>query len=327
MKRTLRGSLVLAATLCLALVPGCRKEPESKSEHEVVDEALAGLARSGFNAEFDNSLAVLSTIIEQTENRGLAYRAILERSRALLDLFLAALTSRDAKLFEHLHALLKMQLDGDPLSARSFQQVAQALLESFRVLEREAGAFPEVHDKAEALASLSLGLQGVLFREKQAYFKGRDAVARHASLRYLDDFLAVRDLIHETLERTDGPQKNWQNVVLTVVGRTCPNPAAAYVSTLCRASNPVDAEQFCFTDFNEIPEDRRNNGSPILASKCTMEISAGTKAAGLAAVTAWYDRAFDQLNNDEQLRPGLRNVLAPMASRRLKAYEALKLFF
>lgn len=327
MRRAGYALIVSAVFFCTAgLASGCRK-PAKKSEHQVVEEALERLARVGFTAEFEQSLAVVQAVIEQTEDRRLAFRAILERTRALLDLLVVAIATGDEQHFQRLHSMLSMQLDGDPMAPRNFQLVAQSLLESFRVLEREAGSFPEVHDQAAAMAEFCVGLQGILFREKQGYFRGRDSVARHAELRYLDDFSAVRDLIHETLIRTDGPQKNWQNVILTVVGRVCPNPAAAYVSTVCQAESPLMAEEFCLTDFTEMSESRRKSGLAILTAGCKVQHEAGTSLTGLAAVRAFYDTSFDQLKTDEHLRAGLHDTLAPMASRRLEAYEALRVFF
>jgi hypothetical protein len=286
------------------------------------------LAKADFGKEFEKCLAVLETLPEQTDDKAVIFGARLARAQALLELSLAAQLTGSKALTEQLKIALGLQLDGELLLPRNYQIVAQVLLEEFRLVARETAGTPTLQRQAAALALYTVGLQGILFRAKAEYFKGRDAVAAIPELAYFDHLSAVRDLMVETIDRADGPDGNWQNVVLTVVGRVCPRAAARYVMQLCTAVDlTTESEEYCHPDFRKIPAGRQAQGRGLLAHTCApREVDDGS-LLGLAAVKAYYEPAFQSLLTDNSgLRPTLKQAVQKMANRREVAYEALSVF-
>jgi len=306
---------------------GCSKEQPPGAE-EVLARTRGQLARADFGSEFEKNLAILATLPEQTDDKSVVFGARLTRARALLDLALAAQLTGSEERTEQLKIALGLQLDGELTHPRNYQIVAQTLLEEFRLIARETAGSPEVSAQAEALALYCMGLQGILFRAKADYFKGRDAVAAIPELAYLDRLAAARDLIVETLDRTDGPDANWQNVVLTVVGRVCPRAAAQYIMRVCTATDlSVSSEEYCYPDFRKIPAGRQAQGRGFLAHTCFPSEKEDGALLGLAAIKAYYDPAFESLlADDSALRPTLRQAVQKMANRREEAYAALSVF-
>ncbi len=320
--RTAAAALPLLLVVLLTLAAGCRKEAVPPSPEQVLAATLEKLAGADFGPDFDAALELLDTLPKQVEDKAVSLPALLARDLALLDLFLTVQLGGDAALYERLKEHLGLQLDGAATDPRNYQICAQALLERFRLVEREAAGLPEVQARARALGLLTNGIQGILFRSKHYYFEGRDAVRAIPELRYLDQVLAARDLVVETLVRGDGVEKNWQNIALTVFGRVCPKAAARYVSMLCTAESPIEpAEEFCHTDLAKIPPTRRARGEGFLGRFCS---TAEDGPVGLDALKAYYDPAFDAALADAAgLRPALRNVMADLAARKDEAYAAL----
>lgn len=319
------SSFVLALSVVAA--SGCSKE-RPPGAAEVLAQARAELAGADFGQKFEKNLAILATLPDQTEDRPVILGARLTRAQALLDLLLAAQLTRSEELTEQLKVALGLQLDGELVHPRNYQIVAQTLLEEFRLVARESAEAPELKRNAEALALYTMGLQGILFRAKADYFKGRDAVAAIPELAYLDHLAAVRDLIVETLDRSQGPDANWQNIVLTVIGRVCPRASARYLVRLCTATDLSDqSEEFCHADFRKIPAGRQAMGRGLLAHTCfPQEVDDGSRL-GLAALKAYYEPAFARLlADDSTLRPTLKQAVQRKANRREEAYDALSVF-
>ncbi len=317
--------VLLAITLASSF--GCAKD-DPPGAADLLAKARQQLTQADFGQEFDRCLAILATLPDQTDDKATVMGARLTRARALLELMLAAQLTGSQELTEQLKTALGLQLDGDLTHPRNYQILAQALLEEFRLVARESGSSPEAQRQAEALALYTMGLQGILFRSKADYFKGRDAVAAFPELAYLDNLSAVRDLIAETLDRDQGPEANWQNVVLTVIGRVCPTQAARYIARLCTAIDlTTESEEYCHSDFRKIPAGRQQQGRGYLEQACAAPGGNDPPQAGLTAIKAHYDRAFDSLLAEEQaLRPTLQKAVQKMASRKAEAYTALSVF-
>lgn len=310
----------------LTLIACTRESPPQAAD--ILASARQQLARADFGPDFDKNLAILATLPDQTNDRAVVMGARLTRAQALLDLLLAAQLSEEAELTEQLKIALGVQLDGELTHPRNYQIVSQTLLEEFRLVARESSDSPEMQRQAQALALYAMGLQGILFRAKADYFKGRDAVAAIPELAYLDHLSAVRDLIFETLDRTGGPEENWQNVTLTVIGRVCPVHAARYVARLCTAIDlTTESEEYCHTDFRKIPVGRQERGRGFLEHACVAPPGDDQAPVGLAAIKAYYEPAFGSLlANNGTVRPTLRKAVQKMARRKAEAYSALSAF-
>ncbi len=329
MSRSPRSFWPSLLLLCVALflMESCSKE-QPPGPSDILARTHLQLAKADFGKEFQKCLAVLETLPEQTDDKAVILGARLTRARALLELTLAAQITGSEELTEALKLALGLQLDGELLLPRNYQIVAQALLEEFRLVSRETKDYPALQRNADALALYSLGLQGILFRAKADYFKGRDAVAAIPELAYLDQLSAARDLIVETLDRAEGPDANWQNVVLTVVGRVCPRAAARYVMQLCTAIDlTTKSEEYCHPDFRNIPAGRKAQGRGLLAHTCAPKEVRDGSLLGMDALKAYYEPAFQRLLADDSvLRPTLKQAVQKMANRREVAYEALAVF-
>jgi hypothetical protein len=329
MSLSIRSGLMpwLLAFMAIMIVAGCSKE-QPPGPSDVLARTRVELAKADFGKEFEKCMAVLVTLPEQTDDKAVIFGARLARAQALLELSFAAQLTGSEALTEQLKMALGLQLDGGLLLPRNYQIVAQTLLEEFRFVARETAGSPKLQKQAEALAKYTVGLQGILFRAKADYFRGRDAVSAIPELAYFDHLSAVRDLIVETLDRTDGPDGNWQNIVLTVIGRVCPRAAARYLMQLCTATDlTTESEEFCHPDFRKIPAGRQAQGHGLLAHTCAPQEVQDGSLLGLAAVKAYYDPAFQSLLADDSgLRPTLRQAVQKMANRREVAYEALSVF-
>jgi hypothetical protein len=319
--------LVSWALICT----GCKKEEQTpEGAFETARQLLAD--DDSFGTGFDQAIMLLESMQQQEgpSDKMSEQVGLMLQSQAILELFLAAWLSGDQDLYEKLKSVLQTQLDGPLSTPRNFQLVAQLLLERFRkVARRDADA--EVKARAQALVLYTMGLQAVLFRAKQAYFKGRLAVIAHDELRYLDATLAIRDLVVETLHRTERPEENWQYITLTVVGRVCERTAARYVALLCTPDDPSTTEEFCHSDLKDISASRKARGKGFLSRFCLSEEHSetdGSEPAGLDLVMGYYDRAFDELEQKQfGLSSGLRHVLSGLKDERSAASAALETLF
>ena len=310
---------------------GCKKD--EPTQEGALETARRLLSEDGsFGTGFDQAMILLESLQKQEglSGRTSEQAGLMLQSRAILELFLAAWLSGDEVLYEKLKSVLQTQLDGPLSEPRNFQLFAQVLMERFRkVVRREADA--EVKAQAEALVLFTTGLQAVLFRAKQAYFEGRQAVSAHDELRYLDAILAIRDLVVETHRKTEHPEENWQYISLTVLGRVCERTAARYVALLCTPDDPATTEEYCHSDLRDIPASRKARGKGFLTRFCLPEGLSKTGDSGpegLALVKAYYDDAFAVLEQEKfGLSPGLRHVVSGFKDDREAAYASLAAFF
>jgi hypothetical protein len=323
-----KRGLVVAAIIACGWLMGCKNEPVAPAAVDTLATARSELAKADFGDDFDGGLAMLRALEEQSSDKPIRFGARLTRSEALMELWITVLLTEDGPLYEKLQGHLGIQLDGDAWHPRNFQLVAQSFLEDFRLVAREGKAVPALHDRAQALALFATGIQGVLFRGKADYFAGRDAVKAFPDLAHLDNLLAARDLIAETLTRTDGPEKNWQNVVLTVFGRVCPKAASRFLTAACTAdASTTESEEYCFADFNEIPASRRARVEGFLAASCTNEATQDHEVTGATAIETYYDTALTGLMADDvPMRPTLKRAAKALVDRKAEAYAALAMF-
>lgn len=318
--------LVTGLALTALCASGCAKKEPNDAQR--LDDAVAGLTGCDFGESYDRWLAVIGELVSQTNDKEVAYRGLLERATAHLQLLITATVTEDEELYGRLKQVLGWKLDGDLFHPRNYQLMSQEILEEFRVVEREADGYPKLQARAVALAALADGIQGIIFRNKKGYFEGRDAVAAFEDLRYLDDQLAARDLLVETLDKTGGPEKNWQYVMLTVIGRVCYKASARFVDQACMPTSMENVEEFCNIDFMVLPESSREAAGTVLAHNCRREGDGEDGPAGLAAIKAYYDEAFTRLSaNDRAFSPQFNAKLAEMDQRRAEAYKALEIFF
>jgi len=318
--------VLIAAAIALCCAGSCAEK--KKTESELLDEALLTLAGSDFKEQYDRALSIVDRVVEDTRDKELAYRGILYRAKAHLDLLVIALMTGDEALGEKAKSVLNWRLEGAFTDARNFQLLAQDIMEEFRVVEREADSYPGLKKRAAALAKFCNGLQGVLFRSKQAYFDGRDAVKEFPEFRYLDDQMAMRDLIHEVLKRTDGPAQNWQNIVLSVCGRVCLLTSARFIDAACMPESPESAEEYCNTDYSKLSPSMKKRATAVMAECRPGREEEREEPAGLDAIKSYYDAAYGRLVADrEKFSPTFRKLLDTMDEDKEAAYEALKIFF
>jgi hypothetical protein len=321
-RRVLLPGILFA--ILLGALAGCKGE-EPVALSALLEKEKNPARGTDFGEGFDRSLAVLDELASQKQDPAVGTGAILARARAHLDLLVAALLTEDPALYEKLKARLSWRLERPLTDPRNFQLLAQDLLESFRLVGREAAASPDARKSAEALALFSDGIQGILFRNKSRYFQGRDAVAAFPELRYLDDLMAVRDLVHESLRRDGAPAGNWQNITLTVVGRVCPPVAARYLAQLCSTpaalADPAK-DDYCTTDFAVFPEAMRKEAGKQLEAQCH------GGGGGEDAVKAYYTAAFDRLAKEADSLPvPTRDVVRKLSVSRDAAFGAIHMLF
>ncbi len=318
------GWVGAVAVLVLYVISGCRTE-EPVSLRTLLEKEGVPSKGTDFGEGFDRSMAVLDELASQKQDVAVGIEAIFNRARAHLDLFIAALLSEDAALYEKLKTRMSWRLERPMTDPRNFQLLAQELLETFRLVARESAAPEEVRKASEALALYADGLQSILFRNKSRYFEGREAVAKFPELAYLDDLMAVRDLVHECNRRQEAPAGNWQNITLTVVGRVCQQPAARYLSQLCSTPAALadpSKDDYCTTDFSVFPEAMRKEAGKFLSAECSAQ------TAGFEAVTAYYDGAFKRLEQASQSLPvPVRDAVSRLSGEREKAYLGVKMLF
>jgi len=251
----------------------------------------------------------------------------LALARGHLDLFLGAWLARDHASYGELKSAFSRQLDGNLRDPRNFQLLIQDIVEEFRSAARLAEPGTEQAIRAAALEKYCQGLQGVLFRSKKNYFLGRDAVTEVESLRILDDLLAGRDLIEEVLERSPSSSRNWQHILLTVVGRVCSDTAARMVEHLCTAGAFAKGEDTCPQDVADVPTDVRKAAAADLSKNCKLKMG-DISVAGMDAIRMYYDSAFERLSAaSSTFPPPLAARTSHMAAVKEDAYKALEQVF
>ena len=326
MIRCVKNPFLVVVSVVLAAAVSCKKEEPKESSP--LDEAVRLVSPPDFGERYDKGLALLSSLAGDPNNLEAAYTARFHQALAHLDLFVTALLTEDAALFEKCKAVLNWELEGDIRNLRNFQLLIQDVMEEFKLVSREGGKYPELAARAEDLASYCLGLQGLFYRDKREYMAGRERVSRHSDLAYLADLMAIRDLVHETLRREDGTRLNWQNLALTVLGPVCLRPALKYVDMLCIPADPSLMKEHCEPDFDKLSAGARQEGARFLTEQCTFE-GAGEEEApvGMAAVRSYYDGAFNRVAAArERLAPRLGEELASLRKEMDKAYGELEAF-
>lgn len=284
------------ATTLAAAVGGCKEK--GPTDEEILADAQRVLVASDFGEEFDKGLDLLEGLLARGLSKEIATQALYTMARAHLDLFLAAWLTKDAALYEKLKTTLSWQLDGEMRDPRNFQLLAQEILEEFRLVVREVDEGTPVALKGRALEKFCDGLQGVLFRNKKGYFEGRDAVAAIDALRWMDDLLAARDLIEEVLERSPTPGRNWQHILLTVVGRVCSATAARIVERLCTAGALAKKQDACPKEIGDVPTDVRRAAAQELKESCKVG-----ELSGVDALRRYYQAAFNRLKKSSKALP------------------------
>lgn len=318
------GMNVVAKVVLVVVFVGlgsCRRTEQDAES--ALDEAAATLRVSAFGEDYDKAIAVAGTLAGQTQDLATAYRARLIEARAHLDLFFAAVLTGDGKLYTKVKKELGWELEKDLFYIRNFQVLVQDILEEFRLIEREAGAFPELQEQAAALALFTHGLQSIYYRDKERYFSGRKAVAAFEQYRYLDDLASVRDLVFETLQRAKTPGANWRNVVLTVFGRLCPPAAGQAIVRGCLPGDPTNAPEHCPTDRSQLAAVSWGGAVQALKGCRSPEIEDGPQ--GLDALRAHYDAAYERLVKSEgRISPVFISTVKAMRADMDKAYGALE---
>jgi hypothetical protein len=291
-----------AAGLAVALLmAACAREQPRPSD--ALPAAREALKVPVFDDAFDRTLALLDEVARQRQDLPAAYEARLLIAKAHLDLLLSAYLSRDPACYERLKRLLGWTLEGDLTSVRNFQALCQEILEEFRLVAREApAAAPALVEPSQALRDVTAGLQGAFYRNKDSYFAGRTAVARLPDYQYIDDILSIRDLTEEVLHREDEPGKNWQNIVLTVIGRFCPKGAARFVATACSPPSLAEATEFCNPDARSLSEGTLKTAWAFLVTECRMTGRNGLPDAR-TAIQGFYGAALSRLARDPSLLP------------------------
>ncbi len=326
------GSLLVVAAVTVLLAGGCKNSVPT-SGAEGIDEAVELLKGHNFGEEYRKALSLLDAAIENARTkkdgreRRVGYEALLWRGKAHLQLLVAAIVSKEDKLLELLKEISNWDLEGGLDDIKSFQLLAQDVLEEFRVVAREGKDYSDLKSEAERLSAFVAGLQGIHYRNKAKYFLGSAEVRKVKSMAYLDDLMALRDLQFETVERGGGLPNNWHNVALTVLGRVCERPAAQFLAMICVATDPSSAQEFCANTLTEIPDVRRQQGAQHLRQACTVTYESGDQTvtlSGMDAVRHYYGENLKALRATEGNLPQvLRTSIDRAESGMEEAYKRL----
>ncbi len=292
-------SAVLASVLLTSgLVAGC-KDPKAVAE-EALTTNVALLKGTDFGPSWDGAMAALAALADPKAEvpapQIVMVQAKFWRVRSQLALFITALVTESDELFAKWQTIRGWKLEGKLSDLVNFQSTVQEIAADFDKLLSEKGLTEAESAVVTLLAQFSRTTQGVFYRDKRQYLKGGAGLRKVPELAWMDDALALRDLIAETTRRPGpGMNANWQNTVLTVVGRICPEVASRHINGVCTMVDLSSAEEFCPADWEKQNKDQRIGGAVLLMTQCKSEDPGAETLRGMQAIRFYYDAAFDRL--------------------------------
>ncbi|GEM_PF-4756748 len=294
--------LVLCLGLALAISACSEKKQTDK---EVLDSAIASLPGTDFGAAWQDTVRALEEIKDPKRQSpapaALAAEARYWLARSQMALFFTALITEDEELFTMWQTLRGWKLTGKISDLVNFQATLQEIISDFQRCSTEEALTQELRTSSEILAQYGRIAQGIFYRDKSHYLKGTRQIRSNAELAWLDDAMAIRDLLVETTRRPGpGMEANWQNVVLTVVGRVCPTIAPRHVSGVCTLVDLATAEEFCPQDWNKQNEGTRVAGAVLLMTQCASDMSGAETLSGIDAIRFYYDASYERLTSSKE---------------------------
>lgn len=296
-----RGLLMAwAASLLLVSVTACKSQEEK--DQEQLNQTVAQLRGTDFGDSWTSAMASLADLAdshrEVPASAAISSQARLWRARAQLALFITALVTEDDALFTQWKTERGWKLEGKLSDLINFQSTIQEIAGDIDLIQADGGLSEQDHAIAGLIAQFARTTQGVFYRDKRQYIKGGLNLRKVPELAWMDDAMALRDLIVETTRRPGpGVDKNWQNAVLTVFGRVCGEVASKHVANVCTVAKIGEPQEYCPEAWEKQAQENRVAGAVLLLTNCKCDEAGAEGLRGAEAVRFYYDAAFNRLTS------------------------------
>lgn len=304
--RAVTASITSATVmLCLALsLPACKSQQAAAADE--LEASVNALKGTDFGPGWDTAISTLRRLADPKTQPPVppatAALASYWKDRAQLALFIAALVTEEQELFTKWLGVRGWKLEGKITDLVNFQSTVQEIAYDFDKLQRDKALSEAELAVATLLAQFARTTQGVFYRDKRQYIKGGQSLRKVPELAWMDDALAIRDLLVEVLRRPGpGLNANWQNVVLTVVARVCTEVTGQHINGVCTVATLGAAEEFCPADWEKQDKNQRIAGAVLLLTRCKSTEPGAETLRGMEAIRFYYDAAFDRLSTSAEV--------------------------